>query len=59
MIREIVIDEEFLKSSAPQFETEHVACYHFDSPLVVKIDGRRSIGLVVKPHMGTTLVPNN
>ena len=53
------IDEEFLKSSAPQFETEHVACYHFDSPLVVKIDGRRSIGLVVKPHTGTTRVPNN
>lgn len=42
-------DEEFLNSQPAAWEGEYLRLVHFDTPLVVKMDGRKSIGVVMKP----------
>lgn len=44
------IDDAFIGSSTPFYVTDHIACYHFSSPIIIKIDGRKSMGVVLKPH---------
>ena len=42
-------DEEFLNTQPAVYESEHVRHVHFASPLTVKINGRKKIGVVMKP----------
>ena len=42
-------DEEFLNAQPAVYESEHVRHVHFASPLTVKINGRKKIGVVMKP----------
>ncbi|MDR1407357.1 MAG: phosphoenolpyruvate synthase [Tannerella sp.] len=42
-------DEEWLDSHPSAQETDHVRLVHFDRPLTVLVDGRRSLGVVRKP----------
>lgn len=41
-------DLEFLDTQPAVFESDYVRHVRFDAPLVIKIDGRKSIGLVQK-----------
>lgn len=45
-----VYNQEFLNSLEPVTETKFLRHVHFDKPLVVKIDGKKNIGLVMKPE---------
>ena len=45
-----VYNQEFLNSHEPVTETKFLRHVHFDKPLVVKIDGKKNIGLVMKPE---------
>jgi DNA-binding response OmpR family regulator/phosphoribosyl-ATP pyrophosphohydrolase len=42
-------DEKFLKSQPASWEGEYLRLVHFDKPIVVKMDGRKSLGVVMKP----------
>ncbi len=42
-------DEEFLSAFPAVEETEYLRHVHFDQPIVIKMDGRRSLGVVLKP----------
>ena len=42
-------DEAFLEEQKPAWEGDYLKLVHFDSPLVVKMDGRKSLGVVMKP----------
>ncbi|MDR3227092.1 MAG: phosphoenolpyruvate synthase [Prevotellaceae bacterium] len=42
-------DEDFLNSQPAVTETEFLRLVHFNKPLVIKIDGRKSMGIVMKP----------
>lgn len=41
-------DEDYLNSLPAETETKYVRLVHFDHPVTIKIDGRRSIGVVMK-----------
>lgn len=45
-----IYDQEFLNEKEAVFETKYLRHIHFDQPLVVKIDGKKNIGLVMKPQ---------
>ncbi len=45
-----VYNQEFLNSHEPVTETKFLRHVHFNKPLVVKIDGKKNIGLVMKPE---------
>ena len=45
------LDEEWLKGLPAEFETEHIRCVHLPQPFVIKMDGRHSLGVVIKPEM--------
>lgn len=42
-------DVDFLKEQPAAFETKYVRHVRFEKPLVIKIDGRKNIGVVLKP----------
>ena len=42
-------DEAFLNSMPAVEETQHLRHVHFDKPLVIKMDGKKSFGVVLKP----------
>ncbi|WP_321438309.1 PEP/pyruvate-binding domain-containing protein [uncultured Bacteroides sp.] len=44
-----IYDQAFLDEKDAVFETQYLRHIHFDNPLVVKIDGKKNIGLVMKP----------
>jgi hypothetical protein len=45
-----LFDEAFLNSHPAATETEHIRHVRFDHPLIVKIDGKKNTGLVLKPR---------
>lgn len=42
-------DVQFLNSQKPVYESEGIRHIHFDSPIVIKMDGRKNVGVVLKP----------
>ena len=44
-----IYDQAFLDEKDAVFETQYLRHIHFDNPLIVKIDGKKNIGLVMKP----------
>ena len=44
-----IYDQAFLDEKDAVFENQYLRHIHFDNPLVVKIDGKKNIGLVMKP----------
>ncbi len=48
-INEGFYDEEFLNSQPAVNETEYLRHVRFEKPIVVKIDGQKNIGVVMKP----------
>jgi hypothetical protein len=42
-------DLEFLAAQRPVYENEYIRHIHFDVPLVVRIDGTSSVGVICKP----------
>ncbi len=42
-------DEEYLNSHPAVKETEYLRHVHFDEPIVIKMDGKKSLGVVMKP----------
>ncbi|SHF95372.1 Pyruvate phosphate dikinase, PEP/pyruvate binding domain [Bacteroides luti] len=45
-----IYDQDFLNDKEPAFETKYLRHIHFDKPLIVKIDGMKNIGVVMKPE---------
>ena len=43
-------DEEYLNSLPAVEETEYFRHVHFDKPIVIKMDGKKSLGVVLKPE---------
>jgi hypothetical protein len=43
-----LFDEDYLNAQPAIHETDHVRHVRFEKPLVVKIDGRRAVGVVLK-----------
>jgi hypothetical protein len=43
------IDYDFLSASEPVFEDTYLRHVRFPEPLIIKIDGRKKIGVVMKP----------
>lgn len=46
-----VYNQDFLNECEPATETKFLRHVHFDKPLMVKIDGKKNIGLVMKPEL--------
>jgi len=42
-------DLDFLNSQPAEYESDYLRHVHFDSPVVVKVDGRKGKGVVLKP----------
>lgn len=42
-------DEAFLNSQPAVVETEYLRHVHFDTPITIKMDGKKSLGVVLKP----------
>lgn len=45
-----VFDEEYLNSQPATYESKNIRHVHFDSPIVLKISGRKKIGAIMKPE---------
>jgi len=45
-----IYDQDFLNEKEPAFETKYLRHVHFDKPLIVKIDGMKNVGVVMKPE---------
>ena len=45
-------DLDFLDNCAAEYESQYIRHVHFDQPLVVKVDGRKNMGVVMKPDTG-------
>ena len=45
-----IFDEDFLNSQPAIFETKFLRHVRFENPLITKIDGKKSIGVVLKPE---------
>ncbi|MDR0422330.1 MAG: phosphoenolpyruvate synthase [Proteiniphilum sp.] len=43
-------DEEFLNEQPAAYETDFIRQVHFDRPLIIKINGRKRMGAVLKPE---------
>jgi len=43
-------DVEYLNKFKPVYEDEYIRQIHFESPIVIKIDGHKKIGIVTKPE---------
>lgn len=46
-------DLDFLDNCAAEYESQYIRHVHFDQPLVVKVDGRKNMGVVMKPEATT------
>lgn len=42
-------DVNFLDNASAEYESEYLRLVHFDKPMVAKVDGRKKIGVVMKP----------
>ncbi|HOJ66084.1 MAG TPA: phosphoenolpyruvate synthase, partial [Paludibacteraceae bacterium] len=42
-------DLDFLAQQPAIYESEYIRHLHFDKPLVVKVDGKKNIGVIMKP----------
>jgi CheY-like chemotaxis protein len=51
-IRDGSLDLDFLRDKEAFFEDEYLRHLRFEEPLIVKIDGRRNLGVVFKPGFG-------
>ncbi len=45
-----IFDEDFLNSQPSVYETEYIRHIRFSQPTVIKIDGKKKIGVVLKPE---------
>ncbi|BEH00555.1 PEP/pyruvate-binding domain-containing protein [Bacteroides sedimenti] len=45
-----IYDQDFLNAKEAVFETKYLRHIHFEKPMVVKIDGKKNIGIVMKPQ---------
>ena len=43
-------DIDFLNAQPAEFESEYIRHVHFEHPIVVKVDGRKNKGVVMKPQ---------
>ena len=46
-------DEEYLNSQPAVEETEYLRHVHLDAPIVIKMDGKKSLGVVLKPNLSS------
>ncbi len=46
-------DVDFLDNCVAEYESQYIRHVHFDQPLVVKVDGRKNMGVVMKPEAMT------
>lgn len=44
------VDTDFLDKQKAVEETDFIRCVHFNTPVVIKMDGRKGIGVVMKPE---------
>ena len=44
-----LFDESFLNALPASEETEYLRLIHFEKPIVIKMDGKKSVGVVMKP----------
>lgn len=44
-------DEAFLNAQPAMYETEYIRQVHFDNPMIIKINGKKKIGVVMKPDL--------
>ena len=51
-IRINYIDEEYLNRLNAEQETDFLRVVRFERPVIVKINGKKSIGIVIKPDAG-------
>jgi hypothetical protein len=42
-------DEEFLNAQSAVYETEFIRQVHFEQPVIIKINGKKRMGVVMKP----------
>jgi hypothetical protein len=49
-IKDGFYDIEFLNQSQAVYEDEAIRVVHFESPVVIKIDGKKSLGILYKPE---------
>ena len=49
-INDGIYDQDFLNEKEAAFETKYLRHIHFNKPLIVKIDGMKNIGVVMKPE---------
>ena len=45
-----IYDQEFLNSQPAVEETQYLRHVHFDKPIVIKMDGKKKVGVVLKPE---------
>jgi hypothetical protein len=45
-----LFDEDYLNEQPAVFETEYIRHVQFDSPMIIKINGKKNIGAVLKPE---------
>ena len=43
-------DIDFLNSQSAEYESEYIRHIHFLNPILTKVDGRKSLGVVMKPY---------
>ncbi len=49
-------DTAFLDNKEAVFETEYIRCVHFCNPVLIKMDGRKGIGVVLKSDIISTQI---
>jgi hypothetical protein len=49
-IKDGFYDIEFLNQTQAVYEDEAIRVVHFESPVVIKIDGKKSLGILYKPE---------
>ncbi len=42
-------DQEFLNAQPAVYETKYLRHVHFDAPIVIKMDGKKGLGVIMKP----------
>jgi len=42
-------DVDFLNSCPAEYESQYIRHVRFENPLVIKVDGRKNLGVVLKP----------
>ena len=49
-IKECIYEQDYLNSLAAVEETKYLRHVHFEEPIVIKMDGKKKIGVVLKPE---------